>query len=462
MQIVSFLVSMILARLLSPDDYGVIAIVWIFLNICNVFVINGWCDGLIRKTDANDTDFSTIFYFSFLIAVILYIGLFVAAPYIARWYEAEILASLLRVMGLRLLIGAVNSVQRAKVKRDMDFQKFFFSTLVGTVISAVVGIWLALSGYGVWALVAQELTNVTVDTLVLFVTIKWYPRLLFSMESLKQQVAYGGKIVASLLVDVIYDETQSMYAGKLYSTQTLGYYTRGRQFPRLISDNVNVMFSSVLFPAISSVQGNLEDVKNMTRRSMRICSYVLSPVMLGLAAVAEPLIQLLLTEKWLPCVPYVQIFCVASMLQPLQTANLQAIYALGRSDVGLWLNVVKKTLSLLLVLAFARISVEAMAWAGVAAGILGLVVNIAPNKKLLEYSIREQLMDLFPSWLLAGVMVALVRMISKLGLPIFLELVMMVLMGMFSYVALSVLFRMEAFEYLWEMVRAGLSRVRKN
>lgn len=460
-QLVSFVVSIVLARLLMPEEYGIIAIVWVFINICNVFVNSGFGRALIQKKEADDLDFSSVFWFSMAVSAVLYAVLYAAAPWIARWYEMEQLCPVLRVMGLRLIVASFNTVQRAKVSRDMQFKKFFFSTLGGTLFSAVVGIAMAYLGFGVWALVAQELTNVMIDTTILFITIKWRPRLMFSLERMRGLFSYGWKVLVTGLIDTLYEDFRSLYVGKLYTAEDLAYYTRGKQFPHLLVDNVNTSIASVLFPAISAAQGDPDAVKAMTRRAMMTSSYIVTPMMVGLAAVAEPLILLLLTEKWLPSVIFLQIICINCALLPLQTANIQAINAVGRSDITLKLNVIKKAFGLLMVVIFTRISVEAMAWAGVATGLFSLFVNVFPNRKLIDYGLWEQLRDIIPNWLLSGAMLVLVRLVHLLRLSVIPELIVMVLVGVVSYVALSVLFRVESFAYIWKMLKPVLNRFLK-
>ncbi len=460
-QLVSFVVSIVLARLLMPEEYGIIAIVWVFINICNVFVNSGFGRSLIQKKNADDLDFSSVFWFSMAMSLVLYAGLFAAAPWIARYYEMELLAPVLRVMGLRLIVAAFNTVQKAKVSREMQFKKFFFSTIGGTLVSAVVGIAMAYLGFGVWALVAQELTNVAIDTAILFITIKWRPRLMFSLERMKSLFHYGWKVLVSSLIDTLYEDFRSLYIGKLYTAQDLAYYTRGKQFPHLLVDNVNTSIASVLFPAISAAQGDPDAVKAMARRAMKTSSYVLTPMLVGLAAVAEPLIVLLLTEKWLPSVPFLQIICISCALLPLQTANVQAINAVGRSDITLKLSIIKKSFGLVMIVVFTRISVKAMALAGVATGVFSLLVNVFPNRKLIDYGLKEQLRDVVPNWLLSLAMLVLVRLVHLLGLSVIPELIVMVLVGVVSYVAMSVIFRVESFTYIWKLLKPALGRFLK-
>lgn len=457
-QLVGFAVSIVLARLLMPEEYGILAIVLVFINLCNVFVDSGFGRALIQKKDADELDFSSAFYVGLAVSVVLYAFLYAVAPWISQFYDMEILTPLLRVMGLRLIVAAYSSVQKAKVSREMQFRRFFFSTLGGTVVSAAVGITVAWLGYGVWALVAQDMTNAVINALILSLTIRWKPRLMFSLARTKELFRFGWKVLAGSLLDTLYEEFRSLYVGKLYTTDDLAYYTRGKQFPHLIVDNVNSSVNSVLFPAIASQQGDLAAMKNMTRRAMKTSSYILTPMLFGLMAVMEPLVSLVLTDKWLPCVPYAQLLCISCALTPLQTANLQAIYAMGRSDIALKLNVWKRLFGFSMVVIFGRISVIAMARAGVATAVVSLVLNMSPNKKLLNYGSFEQIRDVLPAWLMAGAMMLPVHLVGLLGLPLAASLALQVLTGVIAYVLMSVLFRVESFRYLLDTVKSVLAR----
>jgi len=444
-----------------PEDYGVIAIVLVFINVCNVFVESGFSRALIQKKNADDLDFSSVFYINLMTATVLYLVMYVSAPYIAVFYELEIVCPVLRVMGLRLFIASIKSVQMATVSRAMQFQRFFLSTVGGTAVSAVVGIACAYCGLGVWALVAQDLTNILMNTLILFFTVRWYPKLMFSISRAKTLFSYGWKVLANSLLETLYEDFRSLYIGKLYNADALAFYTRGRQFPYLIVDNVNSSINNVLFPALASQQDDRDAVVGITRRAMKTSAYVLTPMLVGLAAVAEPLVLWTLTEKWLPCVPYLQILCINCALTPLQTANSQTLYAIGRTDLVLKLSFVKKAFGLLMVIIFARISVLAMAWAGVVTGVVSLLINTAPNKKLLGYGFWEQMKDVVPCWLISLAMMLLVMSVSLLNLPTIPELIIMILVGVAAYIAMSVIFRLESFTYILNTIKPMLAKFKK-
>lgn len=312
-QLVSFIVSIVLARILLPEDYGLIALVTVFTTILQVFVDSGLGTALIQKHNADDLDFSSVFYFNFAVCILLYIGMFVASPFIASFYENDSLTPIIRVISLTIVISGVKGIQQSYVSRNMLFKRFFFATLGGTIFSAFLGIWMAYMGYGVWALVAQQLSNTTIDTLILWITVKWRPKKMFSWTRLKGLLSFGWKMLVSSLLETTYQDLRSLIIGKMYSSSDLAYYNRGRQFPSLIVTNINSSIDSVLLPTMANVQDDRTVVKMMTRRSIKISTYIMAPMMVGLACCSESLVRLLLTDKWIECVPYVRIFCITYM-----------------------------------------------------------------------------------------------------------------------------------------------------
>ena len=451
---VAFVVSIVLARLLAPEAYGTIALVTVFTTILNVFVNSGLGNALIQKKDADDLDFSSVFYFNVAMCLVLYAGIFLAAPLIARFYDDETLTPVVRVLSLTLVISGVKNVQQAYVSRTMQFKKFFYSTLGGTIGAAFVGIFLAYRGYGVWALVAQQIFNATVDTAILWLTVKWRPKAAFSFTRLKGLLSYGWKLLASALLDTVYNDVRQLIIGKLYSTADLAYYNKGQQLPNLAVENINTSIDSVLLPTLSQAQDDPQRLKAMTRRAIQTSTYIMAPVMMGLAAVAEPLIRLLLTEKWLPCVPFLRIFCVTYMLYPVHTANLNAIKAMGRSDLTLKLEVIKKTMGLAFLLGSMWLGVLAMAYSLLITGVLSQIINAWPNRKLLDYGYWEQLKDILPGIALAVGMGLCVYALSFLGLPTAATLLLQVLLGVGIYVGGSVLLKLETYRYLLGLTRS--------
>ncbi len=451
-QIISLVVSIILARLLSPDEYGAVALIMVFITIANVFVANGFGSALIQKKDADNLDFSSVFFINLGISVVLYFIIFFAAPFIADYYELPILAPGLRVIGVRIIVAAINTVQQAYVSRHMLFKRFFWSTLFGTLISGVVGIAMAYKGYGVWALIAQYLTNTCTDTLVLWFTVRWRPQLKVSFTRAKDLISYGWKLLVSALLDTGYNQVRSLIIGKMYTKEDLAFYNQGDKYPGLIVTNINTSISSVLFPALSENQSDKEKVRNMTRRAIQVGSFLMWPMMVGLGVAAGPLIRLLLTEKWLPCVPYLQIFCFTYGLWPIHTANLQAINAMGRSDLFLKLEVVKKLIGIVTLLAALWYGPLAIAWSLVVSGIISTFINAYPNIKLLNYTYREQMQDILPAFLIAVIMGAVIYPISVIGFGDAVTVILQVVAGAIVYFVLSVVTRQEAFRYLMTII----------
>lgn len=339
-QIVQFIVSIVLARILAPEAYGTIALVMVFAQILQVFVDSGLGNALIQKKGADDLDFSSVFIFNIIWCLILYLIIFLTAPLIASFYSDEGLVSIIRVLCLTVVISGLKNVQQAYVSRTLQFKKFFFATIGGTIASAIVGIIMALMGLGVWALVAQKLVNLSVDTIVLWFTVKWRPKLIFSFQRLKGLISYGWKLFASAMLDTIYTNLRQLIIGKMYTEADLAFYNQGKQFPNLIVANINTSIDSVLLPVLSLEQDDTKRVKEMTRRSIKISTYIMAPLMMGLAFTATSVVNLVLTDKWLLCVPYLKIFCITFMFYPIHTANLNAIKAMGRSDLFLKLKFV--------------------------------------------------------------------------------------------------------------------------
>lgn len=453
-QLVTFIVSIVLARILTPSDYGTIALVTVFTTILQVFIDSGLSTALIQKKDADDLDFSSVFYFNFVICIILYLIMFVSAPFIADFYKDSSLVYIVRVISLTLIISGVKGVQQSYVSRHMLFKRFFFSTLGGTIFSAVLGIIMAYAGFGVWAIVFQQLSNNAIDTLILWITVKWRPIKKFSWSRLKNLLSFGWKMLASSLLDTVYNNLRNMIIGKLYTSADLAFYNQGDKFPKLIVTNINTSIDSVLLPTMSNEQDNHVRVKDMTRRAIKISTYIMAPLMIGLAFCAKPIVQIVLTDKWLPCVPYLQIFCISYLFWPIHTANLNAIKAMGRSDLFLKLEVIKKFMGMILLLITMNISVMAMAYSLLISGLISQVINSWPNRYLLKYSYIDQIKDILPNIVMALIMGGFVYFISYLNLPILVSLVVQILSGGIIYLMLSILTKNDSFIYLINILKS--------
>lgn len=452
-QAITFVLSIILARLLSPSDYGAIAILLVFITIADVFVNAGFGSALIQKKDADNLDFSSVFYFSFILSIFVYLVVFLSAPFVANFYNMLILQPTLQVLALRIPIAAINSVQQAYVSRNMQFKKFFYSTLSGTAASALVGIFMAYNGYGIWSLVGQYLSNAVINTIVLFSVINWRPQLIFSLQRLKSLFSYGWKLLLSGLLDTGYQSLSSLLIGKFYTPADLAFFDTGKKFPMVIVTNINSSISSVLFPALSSEQDEPERVKAHTRKAIQISSYIMWPMMLGMAACADNIVSLVLTDKWLPAVPYLQIACITYGLWPIHTANLQAINAMGRSDIFLKLEFVKKIIGITALLISIQYGVLAIALIGIITGIIATFINAYPNGYLLKYSYAEQIKDILPSFLCALGMALFVYFTGKFVENIYFKLLIQVILGTLVYIFISKIFKLVSFEYLINLTK---------
>lgn len=460
-QLVTFIVSIVLARILSPEDYGQIALITVFTTIMQVFVDSGLGLALIQKKDADDLDFSSVFYFNFAVCLVLYAVMFVAAPFIASFYKDTTLTPIIRVISLTIVISGVKGIQQSYVSRNMLFKRFFFSTLGGTIFSAFLGIGLAYAGFGVWAIVAQQLSNTTIDTLILWLIVKWRPKKMFSWKRLKSLLSFGWKMLVSSLLDTVYNNIRSLIIGRMYSSSDLAYYNQGNQFPHTIVDNIDSSIDSVLLPSMSSAQDDSVRVKVMARRSIKISTYIMAPMMMGLAFCAVPIVKLVLTDKWLPCVPFLRIFCITYMFYPIHTANLNAIKAMGRSDYFLKLEIAKKIVGLGLLFSTMWFGVLVMAYSLLVNSVLSQIINSWPNKKLLNYGYLEQLKDILPGIALAVFMGFCVSLIGLLHLSNGITLLIQIPFGAAIYIGMSAILHLESYEYLLDMVRQLLKKIVK-
>ena len=454
---ITFIVSIILARILDPAIYGTIALVSVFTSILQIFVDSGMGNALIQKKDADDLDFSSVFFFNIAVCTLLYLVMYAFAPVISRFYGISELTSIVRVLSLTLIISGVKNIQHAYVSRHMLFKKFFFSTLGGTVAAGIVGIAMALNGFGVWALVAQSLLNASVDTAILWATVGWRPKWMFSIERLKGLFSYGWKLLVSSLLYTGCRDLRALLIGKLYTPADLAFYNHGERLPGVIVNNIDISIDSVLLPALSAEQEKVGRVRAMTRRAIKTSTFLMMPLMAGLAACAVPVVRLILTEKWLPCVFYLRIFCFSLAFYPLYTANLNAIKALGRSDIFLRLEIIKKAVELAALVSTMFISVKAIAVGFLFTSIAHQIIDSWPNRKLLHYHYSDQIRDILPQICLSLFMGVMVYPINLLGLSDLVTLLIQIPLGALLYIAGSRLLHVDSYEYVLNMLKNTLS-----
>jgi O-antigen/teichoic acid export membrane protein len=456
-QATQFLVSIVLARLLAPEDFGLVALVMVFIALANVFVQCGLGTALVQKKNADNIDFSTVFYASIGLAFLIYIILFLAAPFIADFYNGqEKIIPIIRVLGLTLLFGALNSVQSAYIERNMLFKKLFYRSIGATIPAGLFGVALAYLDFGIWALVGQQLLNTFLMCAIMWVTVKWRPSLIFSFERFRNLFSFGWKLLVSALLDTGYRNIRDLVIGKLFSPADLGFYNRGDQFPKIIIQNINSSIQSVLLPSLSTVQDDRLRLKNLVRRSIKTSAFLILPMMAGLAAVAEPVVLVVLGEKWLPAVPFIQICCFSYAFWPIHTTNLSAINAVGRSDVFLKLEIIKKTygLAVLALTIWLFRSPVGIAMSAAITAPIGSFVNAYPNKKFLGYGFVEQMRDFLPAFLLSVAMGAGVYGLSKMmDCSAWLQLPVLIIVGGLVYLLGAKLFGLESFGYILNTIK---------
>lgn len=449
---VSFVVSIVLARLLMPREFGIVAMIQVFIIIANVFVVSGFSSALIQKKDADDYDFSTILYCSLLLSICLYIVIFCLSPSIASFFNEPVLKSVTRVYGISLIISAYNSVQQAWVSRHMKFKLFFYSTLSGNIVSGIIGVIMAYMGYGVWALVFQVLISQIINSIVLAKIIDWHPILFFSKKRAMPLVKYGWKILGSDLISSVYFQLRQLLIGKYYTASDLAFYNRGAHIPELISSNIDRSLVQVLFPAMSNYSENPEKIKQLTRKSMKTTSYVMFYIMTVMIILAEPLVNILYTEKWIACVPFFQLMGLAKMLQTVSHANLQSFKAVGRSDLVLKLEFIKKPVGFLLIFISFPISVYAVALTVPIYGLYSASVNAFSNRNVLGYTMSQQLHDLKPAILLSLIIYIFSFIYIGSDLSDWVKIVLGLGLSSFLYFGLSFYFKLESFQYCYKTI----------
>lgn len=457
-QVISFVVTIVLARLLNPQEYGAIALVLVFVNVAGVIVEGGLNTALIQKKNSDQVDFSTIFYASLAISGLLYVTLYFSSPWIAGFYKNPSLEQVVKILSISLIFYAANSIQKAYLAKKFLFKKLFYSSFGAVVISGLIGIYLAWLGYGIWALVAQSILVQVCTTVIMGFTVKWHPTLQFSWTRFKSLLDFGWKIFVSNLLVNLSISIRSLVIGKVYNASSLALFDRGKQFPALIIDNINSSIQSVIFPVLSSIQDDRQSVKAMVRRSIKTSTFVIFPLVVILGVLAEPLIQTLLTDKWLGAVPYVRIFCCAYLVMPMQIANLEAIKSLGYSSTTLKLELCKKGVELLILALTIPISVQFIAWGIVLYNCITLVMNVYPNAKLLSYGFAEQVKDVFPTLMISVVMGLILFLITIILDSPLMKLTIGILAAIGTYWGLAIITHNETYTYLKTIILERFSK----
>lgn len=448
-----FLVMIVMARMLTPGDYGLVGMLTVFIGISQSLVDSGFSQALIRKQDRTETDNSTVFYFNLVIGLLMYGVLFGVAPLIASFYNEPQLVSIARVLCLSVLLNSLVVVQRALLTARIDFKTQAKAALSAAVLSGCIGIWMAAVGYGVWAIVAQQLTNLGINALLLWIFSHWRPSAHYSWRSFRELFGFGSKLLLSGLLDTIYRNIYLIVIGKFFSAQDLGYYTRAHQFSDFPSSNVTSIMQRVTYPVLCTIKDKDSRLADIYRRFLRVSAFVIFPLMMGLAALAKPLVLVLLKEQWLFCATLLPILCFSMMWYPVHAINLNLLQVKGRSDLFLRLEVIKKIIGVTFLCMTLPMGLIAMCVGGIFNSIICLVINTHYTGKLIQVGFLVQIRDLFPIFLLSfsmGLVVYLI--INIMALPYLLSLVFGVIIGMVYYVSLSRLFRFKEWKELMGLI----------
>lgn len=443
------IISIILARMLAPSDFGQVAILTVFIDISLVIVQGGLNTALVQNKHVTDIEYSTVFYLSLSVAIGLIIILFCSAPIIAGYYNDNGLVLPLRVYSVSLIFGAFNSVQIAKLQREMRFKELMICSLIVTVLSGITGIALAFLGYGIWALILYFLSSSVLNCIIMLVVCNWRPKAIFSKNRAKDLFSFGWKMLASAIICSLYSNIRSLIIGKVFSPSDLGFFNRGQQLPSVVSTTLDSSIQSVMLPVMSFEQDNLDKLSLVLRRSVTLGTYLVFPAMVGLAAVSTPLVTVLLTEKWLPCVVYMQIIAIAEMNVPISTSNLTVIKATGRSDIHLKLEVIRRsTMFIVLILSVVMFrSVLAITVGYLISAIIDVIIVAYPVKKIIGYGLVDELSDIWKTLVASIVMGLLVLYIGTIDINIYISLVFQITAGVLCYLLLSVVMHIEAFNY---------------
>ena len=458
---IQFVISIILARLLLPEEFGLIAMLTIFMAVAQSFINSGFGQALIQKQDVTHIDECSILYFNILVGFLAAGLLCLAAPWIARFYNQPLLVSLTYALSLNLIINAFGLVQTALLTKHIDFKTQLKVSVMATAISGTIGVAMAFNGFGVWSLVVQSLSSNFLRTALLWIFNNWRPSLVFSFISLRGMFAFGSRLLASGLLDTIFQNIYLVVIGKLFPPASLGFYSRAKGLQQLPVDNISGIVNRVTFPVFSSVQDDKPRLKRGIRKALTMLVMINFPMMVGLAIVAKPLVLVLLTEKWLPCVPYLQLLCVVGMLYPVHAINLNVLKAQGRSDLFFRLEILKKILVVIAIAVTYRWGIIAMIYGQIVTSCLAYFLNAYYTGKMLDYPITEQIRDLMPSLALAGIMGMGVYALKYVSITNQLALLLAQIMtGIVIYTGICYIFRISSFMEIIEMIRSKLLNLR--
>lgn len=452
-QLINFIVSIIIARILSPAEYGIVAITTVFVSFASIFVQYGFASSVIQREGVSEEELSSVFFLGVVVSLILYIILFLAAPYVSQFYQLRELTLILRVQSLSLVLSSLFSIHQALVNRELKFKFSFIANFYSSAIRGVIGITLAISGFGVWALVISNLASYLVSLITFWIIVRWRPKFIFNLKAALEIFAFSSKILLSSLLNSIYGSLRSLIIGKKYNETGLAYYDRGSKFPMLIMSSVDGAMTQVMFASLSRLQKENSTFLNVLRRSMKISFYICAPIMFGMIVAAKPMVLSLLGEKWKGSIPFVRIMALNCMLWPL-AAKVQAINAIGKSNITFIINLVEISVALICILAATIVGdIYAIAFSTIISTVVSMALTMIFCEKLLGYKITTQITDVLPTLILAGIMSAVVYVESFIPIGNMLKLIVQIITGLIVYIAASAISRNESFKYLCTLAR---------
>jgi len=455
---IQFVMSIIIARLLLPEEYGLIAMLAFFMAIAQTFVDSGFGSALIQKNDRNEIDYSTAFYFNFVVAVLVYLILFFAAPFIADFYKEEKLIDITRVVGISLILNSFGLVQRAKLSIALDFKKLALASTLAVFVSGLLGIWMAYTGYGVWALVAQTVLNNLICNILLWTLSRWSPLWVFSKESFIALFSFGSKLLLSSLLHTVYTNLYTLVIGKFYSKQSLGSYYQASNLATFTSNNISAVIVRAIYPIQCSMQDDDEKLKYYFSKYLKLSCYVIFPISVGLCALAEPLVKVVLNVQWIPAIPYIQILCIAYMWNPVMMMNSSILNVKGRSDYFLRAEVIKKIMAIIILVTTIPFGIKIMCWGLLLYSFTDMIIITIYTKKLMGLRLLNQFKDILPIILLTATMGLLAYGSTFLFINQVLKLLIGTFVGLVYFLTVSKIAKFEEFTFLLNLVKKQLKR----
>ena len=449
---VTFIVGLVLARLLSPDEYGLIGICLIFTTVLNGIVDSGFSNALIRKKDVTDEDYNTMFTTNMAISIVLYVLLFISAPFVSDFFHRIELIALVRVTGLVLFFNALSITQVTILTKNIDFKTKTKASLVSAIISGVIGIAMAFMGYGVWSLVAQQLSKQLLYTLCLWVLSKWWPKFTFYKDSFKYMWGFGWKLLASGILNNVWNQLYQVVIGRCYTSSTLGHYTRANEYASIFSSNLTLIVQRVSYPVLAEIQDDKERMVQGYRKVIKVTMFVTAVCMISLGAVSEPLIYTLIGTKWHEAATYLPLICISMSLYPLHAINLNILQVLGRSDIFLYLEILKKIVGIVPIVIGIFCGIYYMLLASILTGVISLYLNTWYTGKTLNYSFWKQLRDITPSYFTALVIALAVYFLKYLSLPYYIVLMLQIIVGIVACITISEIFKFDEYKELKTIV----------